>query len=89
MNVLDQWVTDVLTALELDPSGYDRDLLLDLTRDVAHGVARPAAPLTAYLAGLAAGRAGGDRAALEEAVRRIAALIPPADEQDRDQASAS
>ncbi|HSP39064.1 MAG TPA: DUF6457 domain-containing protein [Frankiaceae bacterium] len=76
MNVLDQWVADVIAALGLDPAGYDRDLLLDLTRDVAHGVARPAAPLTAYLAGLAAGRDGGDRSALEAAVRQIAALIP-------------
>jgi hypothetical protein len=81
VNVLDQWVADVLTALELDPAGYDRDLLLDLTRDVAHGVARPAAPLTAYLAGLAAGRDGGDRAALQAAVQRIQGLLPPAGEE--------
>jgi uncharacterized protein DUF6457 len=78
VNVLDQWVADVIAGLGLDPAGYDRDLLLDLTRDVAHGVARPAAPLTAYLAGLAVGRDGGDRDALEAAVRRIAALIPAA-----------
>ena len=30
MNVLDQWVADVVGELGLDPSGYDRDLLLDL-----------------------------------------------------------
>lgn len=80
-NRLDGWVADVIAALGLDPTGYDRDLLLDLTRDVAHGVARPAAPLTAYLAGLAAGRDGGDRTALQSAVRRIAALLPPSEEQ--------
>ncbi len=33
----------------------DRDVVLDLARDVAHGVAGPAAPLTTYLAGLAVG----------------------------------
>jgi hypothetical protein len=75
VNVLEQWLDEVIEALELDPGGVDRDLLLDLTRDVAHGVARPAAPLTAYLAGLAVGRAGGTRASLEEAVRRIECLL--------------
>jgi hypothetical protein len=81
MSVLDDWVSDVLEALGLDPDGYDRDLLLDLTRDVAHRVARPAAPLTAYLAGLAAGRAGGDRKALEGAVARITELLPAEEQQ--------
>ena len=76
MSVLDQWIADVVAALELDPTAFDRDLLLDLTRDVAHGVARPAAPLTAYLAGVAVGRGSGDRAALEDVVRRVGALIP-------------
>lgn len=79
MSTLDDWVSDVLRTLELDPTGYDRDLLLDLTRDVAHRVARPAAPLTAYLAGLAAGGAGGDRKALEDAVARITELLPAAE----------
>lgn len=82
MSVLDDWCNDVIAALELDPAGFDRDLLLDLTRDVAHGVARPAAPLTAYLAGLAAGRDGGGAAELQQVVRTILALMPePAGEQ--------
>ena len=85
MNPLDQWTADVIEALHLNPEGFDRDLLLDLTRDVAHGVARPAAPLTAYLAGLAAGAAGGGAAQLEDAVRRIRALLPtPEDERPQD-----
>lgn len=76
MSVLDDWLTEVIEALGLDPAGFDRDLLLDLTRDVAHGVARPAAPLTAYLAGLAAGRDGGGAEQLQAAVRTIEALLP-------------
>jgi hypothetical protein len=75
VSVLEDWLDDVIDALEVDRSGFDRDLLLDLTRDVAHGVARPAAPLTAYLVGLAVGRAGGTHASLEEALRRIDVLI--------------
>jgi len=70
MNTLDEWTAGVVAALGLD-DGPDRDLVLDLARDVAHGVARPAAPLTTFLVGLAAGRAGGDA----EAVRRAAAAV--------------
>jgi hypothetical protein len=82
MNPLDQWTADVIEALKLDPSGFDRELLLDLTRDVAHGVARPAAPLTAYLAGLAAGRDGGGAAQMRDAINKITALLPnPAGER--------
>jgi hypothetical protein len=75
VSVLEDWLDEVVRGLELDPDSFDRDLLLDLTRDVAHGVARPAAPLTAYLAGLAVGRAGGSHASLEEVVRRIGLMI--------------
>jgi hypothetical protein len=56
VNILEEWTAAAATALGLDPAAIDRDLLLDLTRDVAHGVARPAAPLTAFLVGIAAGR---------------------------------
>ncbi|MCA1673015.1 MAG: DUF6457 domain-containing protein [Actinobacteria bacterium] len=82
MNTLDAWTTHVCHALDLDPGSLDRDLLLDLTKEVAHGVARPAAPLTAFLVGLAAGRAGGGvpevRAACE-VVARLAAEWPAQD----------
>lgn len=76
MNDLDRWTHDIAAALDLDPATLDRDLILDLTKDVAHSVARPAAPLTAYLVGLAAGRSGGTREAVNAAVtktRRLAA----------------
>ncbi|MCA2222225.1 DUF6457 domain-containing protein [Nonomuraea sp. NEAU-L178] len=70
MNVLNEWTALACKELGIDPARVDRDLILDLTKEVAHGVARPAAPLTAYLLGLAEG-AG---TAPEDAVERITAL---------------
>ncbi|WP_459804688.1 DUF6457 domain-containing protein [Herbidospora sp. RD11066] len=66
VNVLEEWTALVCRELGIDPAVVDRDMVLDLTKDVAHGVARPAAPLTAYLLGLAqgAGTAPPDAAAL-------------------------
>ncbi|WP_431898092.1 NTP transferase domain-containing protein [Nonomuraea sp. bgisy101] len=62
MNVLAEWTALACKELGVDPARVDRDLILELTKEVAHGVARPAAPLTAYLLGLAqgAGTAPGD-----------------------------
>lgn len=68
MSGLDDWT--ITAAAELGVAGVDRDLVLDLARDVAHGVARPAAPLTTYLLGLAVG-AGADPG---EAAARLTAL---------------
>ena len=42
MNVLDEWIRTVSRALGLVDGDLDRDLILDLTKDVAHSVARPA-----------------------------------------------
>ncbi|TDC67262.1 hypothetical protein E1200_15295 [Actinomadura sp. GC306] len=56
MSVLEDWINAVCGELGLERCEIDRDLVLDLARDVAHGVARPGAPLTAYLLGLAVGR---------------------------------
>jgi Domain of unknown function (DUF6457) len=60
MSTLDDWTAAVVDELGVADLVDDRtrDLVLDMTKDVAHGVARPAAPLTAYLMGLAVGRAG-------------------------------
>jgi hypothetical protein len=70
---LDEWISELATALGVDPAAVDRDLILDLARDAAHGVARPAAPLTTFLVGLAAGHRGATaesvRAAVETAQR--------------------
>lgn len=73
MNPLEQWLAEVIAALDVEQqwSGPDRDLVLDLARDVAHGVARPAAPLTTYLAGIAVGRGMSPA----DAAERITALV--------------
>jgi uncharacterized protein DUF6457 len=74
VNVLEEFTKTVSRALGLDESAIDRDLILDLTKDVAHNVARPAAPLTAFLVGLAAGKAGGGPDAIRDAATKVAAL---------------
>lgn len=71
---LDRWVLAVAEALGVDPAVLDRDLVLDLTRDVAHTVTRPAVPLTTFLMGVAVGAGSGDRAGLEAAAARVAEL---------------
>lgn len=74
VSTLEDWTRAVVRELGLDEAVLDRDLVLDLARDVAHGVARPAAPLTTYLVGLAAGRAGGSTEATRAVAARIAGL---------------
>jgi hypothetical protein len=78
MNALDEWVAVVREALDLGEAGNDRDLVLDLARDVAHNVLRPAAPLTAYLVGIAVGR-GVDPAAAAAIVTALARDWPSAE----------
>ena len=74
MNVLDEFTKTVSRALGIDDTAVDRDLVLDLTKEVAHGVARPAAPLAAFLVGLAAGKAGGTADDVRAAAAKVAAL---------------
>jgi hypothetical protein len=74
MNVLDEFLRTACTALGVDPAAVDQDLILELTKDVAHNVARPAAPLSAFVVGLAAGKAGGDADAVRAAATKLAAL---------------
>jgi Domain of unknown function (DUF6457) len=74
VNVLDEFTKTVTRALGLDENALDRDLVLELTKDVAHNVARPAAPLAAFLVGLAAGKAGGGPDEVRAAVTKVAAL---------------
>jgi len=71
MTALDDWTDVASRALGLAPGDVDRDLVLDLARDVVHGVLRPAAPLTAYLLGVAVGR-GADPAAAAATVTALA-----------------
>jgi hypothetical protein len=70
MNVLAEWTALACKELGVDPARVDRDLVLELTKEVAHGVARPAAPLTAYLLGLAE----GSGTAPDDAVARLTTL---------------
>ncbi|HEX6871318.1 MAG TPA: DUF6457 domain-containing protein [Micromonosporaceae bacterium] len=70
MATLDEWTADVCAALGLPPDTTDRDLVLDIARDVAHSVARPAAPLTTFLVGVAIGR-GVAPAHVAETVRGL------------------
>ena len=74
MATLEDWLTEVRTALALDDA-TDSALVLDLAREVAHGVARPAAPLSAYLLGLAVGR-GADPRAAAQAIAALARSWP-------------
>lgn len=71
MSTLEDWTAAVAAELGIADlvDGSTRDLVLDMTKDVAHGVARPAAPLTAYLMGLAVGRAGTAAGAADLAAR--------------------
>jgi hypothetical protein len=82
-NPLDAWVTELCAELGIDPGTLDRNLILDVARDVAHSVARPAAPLTTFLVGLAAGLRGGSveavRGAAETAQRLANAHSTPAE----------
>lgn len=83
-DVLAEWVAELATALGIDASDLDRNLLLDVARDAAHGVARPAAPLTTFLVGYAAGQRGGGGEAVAEAAataQRLAATRAGAAEQ--------
>jgi hypothetical protein len=73
MNALDDWTkaaSDALHLTEVDPA--ERQLVLDVARDVAHGVLRPAAPLAAYLLGVAVGR-GADPAGAAATLTELAA----------------
>lgn len=71
---MDDWIEEVCGALAIEED-VDVDLLLDLSRDVAHGVERRAAPVTTYIVGLAAAREGNDPEAAASAARIVRALV--------------
>lgn len=74
MNQLDEFIRTTCQALGVDAAAVDRDLILELTKDVAHNVNRPAAPISAFIVGLAAGGAGGDVDSVRTAAKKVAAL---------------
>ncbi|MFY9714753.1 MAG: DUF6457 domain-containing protein [Microbacterium sp.] len=69
--VLEEWVSALAEALGIEDTAVPTDLLLELTREVAHGVVRPAGPLATYLVGIAV-TAGMP---VEDAVTRTRAAI--------------
>lgn len=68
---LDRWSSELAALLGLDDAQIPTDLLLDVTRDVAHQILRPAGPITTYLIGLAV--ANGMSA--EDAAARVRDLV--------------
>lgn len=96
MNRLEEWMQALVDDFGLDPAlatTEARDLLLDLSRDVAHGVARPAAPVTTFLLGVAAGQraaeAGSAPSSVWDVTRELAARVQarvPAPEPEDDRA---
>lgn len=76
------FVDRVCEALGLDRDRVDIDVILDMTREIAHAGARPMAPVSSYLLGLAVGQ---NPEQSPEYLRRVvedaatAAPVPPAD----------
>ena len=70
---MDDWIDEVCGALAIEQD-VDADVLLEVSRVVAHNVERRAAPVTTYLIGLAAARVGGDPEAAASAARIVTAL---------------
>jgi len=62
-------------AVGVDPAQVDEDVVLPLTREIAHAGARPMAPVSAYLLGLAVG-AGHDPEAARAALLQAAHIAP-------------
>jgi len=76
------WLDEVADALGVDPDVMDRNVLLGLTREVAHGVERKAAPLSVFLVGYAAGAASTDRAGVVTLVEQVREMCPPPEQPD-------
>jgi Domain of unknown function (DUF6457) len=73
--ILERWLEDVCTALELSPDLIStRAALLGVARDVAHEVLRPAAPLTTFLVGYAAAQAVAQGDSVVDAVAQAATI---------------
>jgi len=68
--VLEHWVNDLATVLNVDPSLVNLSQLLDVARDAAHSVTRTAAPIATFLVGVAAAQQGGTREAVDAAANK-------------------
>src|SRR5438046_10324327 len=65
-DALDAWIAELASALDIDSTAIDRNLVLSLSR-ATHRIARAAAPLTILLVGIAAGLNGGGAKAVSQA----------------------
>ncbi|MHA6522893.1 DUF6457 domain-containing protein [Tessaracoccus sp. G1721] len=68
------WVEEACRAVGVDPSLVDTEIVLSLTREVAHRFTRPMAPVAAYILGLAVAQAGAGEA--ERLVGRVVDSLP-------------
>ena len=68
--LLRQWSTRVMAALDVRDLPLDIDTVLSLAGKAAGAVVRPAAPLTTFIAGYAAGIAAGSGSATPDAAVR-------------------
>lgn len=73
----DAWIADACAAVGVDPGLVDTEVVLTMTRQIAHGFERPMAPVGAYILGLAAASGDADLITLRRAI--VATL--PADEE--------
>lgn len=72
----DDWLTAAADVLGVPPLDAEEiELLLDLTRDIAHGTERRFAPLTSLLVGAAISGRRDRKDALREAVDELRDLL--------------
>ncbi|NKX51872.1 molybdopterin-guanine dinucleotide biosynthesis protein [Arthrobacter deserti] len=73
--ILHPFVTELLSALEIEDTPVDIGAVLGLAGVAAHGVVRPAAPLTTFVVGYAAGLAAATGQAAPEVAMRAASRV--------------
>jgi hypothetical protein len=73
--ILPPFVTELLSALEIEDTPVDIDAVLGLAGVAAHGVVRPAAPLTTFVVGYAAGLAAATGQAAPAVAMRAASRV--------------
>lgn len=73
----ERWLEDFAEVLGEAPLSPDEiELVLDLTREVAHATVRRYAPLCSYLLGAAAGRAGARAEHVPELADVLISILP-------------
>lgn len=74
----EDYLVQVCDALGLDRDLLDVDLVLKLTKQVAHRFVRPMAPVTSYALGIAVGAAAaaGAKPDQHDLAARVTALLP-------------